>query len=688
MPAVESTLHNNLFVHDFSIVLMVAGVVSVLFHRFRQPVLLGYLVAGVLIGPHLFEPGLITEKETVHSMADLGVIFLMFTLGLHFSFRKLRTIGGVSLAIGLIEVPLTFVAGFVVGKYFGWKTVDAIFMGAALCISSTILMFKTLNDLGKINEPFAKTIFGVAIVEDMMAIALLALLPGLALSGSLEVRNLIEVIGKLAGFFVAVVVMGLLFAPKLVDYLDRFERQDVLLISVLGLCFGVSFLALKLEYSVALGAFLSGAVIAESKAVEKITFITRPIADLFSGLFFVAIGMLIEPRYLLQHGFTAFLILVVFLVVKIGSASFAAIVAGERPQEALRVGVSLGQIGEFSFVIAALGLQMHVTSAHLYPMIIAISAAAMFVSPYLLKHADLFIDSSWHRLPKWLLDWFEIYRRWLKKIQTTSSIQQQAMRSLIHKMLEQLALNAALITAVFLFAAYGLKTSSDWLPQLAWLEEWKRTLFWWGAMMAALPLLVATYRKLQALSMLVAELSMQNAPARMPVNIMRSFVSRAFMITGLLILIFWTALMSSALLPPWRILVVMSSVVVAIGFIFRQHFIRIYARAQLSIVETLDAPLSEAAPHEDSLKLPSLIRGADVQVISLSERSWATDRDLRELQLRTRTGASIIAIERANQSIVNPDPDEKLVSGDRILLIGSKSQIASARHFLKGGELV
>ncbi|MES2310362.1 MAG: cation:proton antiporter [Verrucomicrobiota bacterium] len=677
----------NAFFQDFVVIMVVAGIVTVLFHFLKQPAILGYLVAGVLVGPHVIPGGLIQQKETLHSVADLGVIFLMFSLGLHFSFRKLTKVGGKALTIGLLEAPFVFAVGFASAKWLGWSFADSIFIGASLCISSTILMFKTLSEMGKMNAPFARIVFGVGIVEDLIAISLLAILPSIVSTGTFSLYSAASIGLKLAAFFVSLGVVGLLVAPRFVDHLDRYQRQDVLMIGILALCFGGAYFAYMMGYSVALGAFLTGSVIAESKAAERINFFTKPISDLFGSLFFVAIGMMWEPDALATSWEKGLIILGVFLVVKIGMVSLAAMISGENGPAAFRTGFSMGQIGEFSFVMAALGLQLGVMRADVYPMIIGISVVTMFVSPFVLKHADRMIDPLWNRVP---LSWrkeLDLYHQWLGQLAKVKNPQQAAFRGLTIKIVGQLTINFAIITTLFLLAAYLMRNTPEWVPFMQELGEWKRAIFWMVTMTIGLPVFVATYRKMQAFSMLLAEMSMQNASHTLPLDALRSGISRAILITGTLILIAWILIFSSALLPPLRILMVAVASLGVIVLLLRQHFIKIYARAQMALVETLSEP-QDMDPIPDAEEvMPTLLRGMDVEVLTLKREDWVAGRMLKDLELRNKTGANIIGIERAEQSIINPRATELILPEDRILLVGTKHQLSLANQYLREGEV-
>ena len=254
-------MHSVAFLQDLAIVMIVAAVVTIVFHRLRQPVVLGYILAGVIIGPHtpvLF----LHEQESVQTLAELGMIFLLFSLGLEFNFRKLTRVGVTALIAASMEILLMIWVGYEIGRAFGWKSMDCLFLGAMLSISSTTIIVKALNELGRGKETFGQLIFGILIVEDILAIVLIALLSTIAMTGTLSVREAVETASRLGIFLVVALVLGLLAAPRLIAYVTRFRSNEMLLITVLGLCFGTALLAAKLGYSVALGAFVIGAVIA------------------------------------------------------------------------------------------------------------------------------------------------------------------------------------------------------------------------------------------------------------------------------------------------------------------------------------------------------------------------------------------------------------------------------------------
>src|SRR4030095_9437903 len=347
-------MHGFTILQDLAIVMIVAAVVSLLFRQLKQPVVLGYILAGVIIGPHTPPFPLIADEEAIKTLSELGVIFLMFALGLEFSLRKLREVGATALIAATLEILLMVWAGYELGRVFGWGQMDSVFLGAILSISSTTIIIKALEELGKTKDKFAQIVFGILIVEDILAIVMIALLSGFATTGSFAPAEVGATIARLCAFLGVLLVAGLITVPRLLNYVASFKSNEMLLITVVGLCFGVSLLAVKLGYSVALGAFLIGAIIAEARQIVKIEALMHPVRDLFSAVFFVSIGLLIDPALLVKYAGQIVIITSVVILGKVFACSLGPFIAGYDQRSSLRVGMGLAQIGEFSFIIAAL----------------------------------------------------------------------------------------------------------------------------------------------------------------------------------------------------------------------------------------------------------------------------------------------------------------------------------------------
>jgi CPA2 family monovalent cation:H+ antiporter-2 len=672
-------MHGLAFLQDLAVVMIVAALVTIVFHRLKQPVVLGYILAGVIIGPHTPPFPLIHDKDTINTLSELGVILLMFSLGLEFSLRKLKSVGAPAFIAAILEILLLFWVGYEIGLLFGWRTMDSIFLGAMLSMSSTTVIIKVLGELGKMKERFAQLIFGILIIEDILGIAMIALLSGIAMTGSLSVADVGATLGKLGIFLSATLVVGLIVVPRLIGYVAKFKSNEMMIITVLGLCFGVSLLAAKLGYSVALGAFVIGAIIAEAREIHRIETLIEPVRDMFSAVFFVAIGLLIDPKLLLVYWQPILVITLAVIIGKVLTCSFGAFVGGNDTRTSLRVGMGLAQIGEFSFIIATLGLTLNVTSKFLYPIAVAVSALTTFFTPYLIKSADGLVNWFDRKAPKPVVNSMELYTRWVGQIGSRQTA--NPIRQMIRRWILQMGLNAALIAAVFIAAAFIGQRPPEWLKNLSIGGQYLKGALWLAAVIFSLPMFIATARKLQALGLLIAEMKVTPAAAGSRTEAIRAVVANVIPIAGTVGLGLFVLLLSSTLLPPWPVLLVLLVIIGLIAWRLWSSFIKVYSKAQIALQETF---AQQPEPRHDTAQIakPSLLRDADLETVTLTAGAPAIGKLIRELELRTRTGASIVAIERAGVNNVNPGPDEELQANDQVLLLGSTAQLEKARKHL------
>lgn len=377
-----------IFIQDLAIIMLVAGIMTIICHRFKQPVVFGYIIAGIIVGPYTPPFSFIIDIHIIQILAELGIIFLLFALGLEFNLRKLSKVGLSALIAALSEIVLMITLGYWIGILFGWQKIDAIFLGAILSISSTTIILKALTDLGLKKEIFSQLIFGILILEDLFAILILALLSSIALTGSLNFEEVLFNVATLSSFLIISLLLGLLCVPRLLAYVAKFKSDEMLLITTLGLCFGFCLLVLKLNYSVALGAFIIGAIIAESKQFQQIEALIIPIRDMFSAIFFVSVGLLFNFRSLSDHFFAVIIITAAVIIGKILTCSISVKLTGRDTKTSMRVGMGLAQIGEFSFIIASLGITLKVTSDFLYPIAVAVSVITTLLTPYLIQYSD------------------------------------------------------------------------------------------------------------------------------------------------------------------------------------------------------------------------------------------------------------------------------------------------------------
>jgi CPA2 family monovalent cation:H+ antiporter-2 len=668
--------HDVSFLQDLAIVMIVAGLVTVVFHRLKQPVVLGYILAGVIIGPHTPPLPLIANDETIQTLSELGIIFLMFSLGLEFSLRKLKQVGATAFIGATMAILVMLCAGYSLGQAFGWSSIDSIFLGAILSISSTTIVVKALGELGLTKKPFAQLIFGVLIVEDILAIVMIALLSGFATTGSFAVADVGITVIKLGSFLGILLVAGLILVPRLLNYVARFKSNEMLLITVLGLCFGVSLLAVRLEYSVALGAFLIGAVIAEARQIARIEMLLEPLRDMFSAVFFVSIGLLIDPVLLVRYAGPILVITAVVVVGQVFSCALGVFLAGHDRQTSLRVGMGLAQIGEFSFIIAALGMSLKVTSSFLYPIAVAVSALTTLTTPYLIKNSDSVIEWFDRAAPLPVKRWLDFYTRWTSEL---AEGERHFGLGLARKWGWQIALNLIFITGIFIAAGAMRSRGLTWWPEIPHGEDGVKAALWLGAMLLSLPLLIAVFRKLRALAMLLSEMSVTRAAGGVNTNSLRSVVANTIVAAGCIMLVLIILLLSSTILPSWKLLLVQALIVTVTAILLRRSFTKLYSKAQFALQETLaQAPVHRHDAGETTL--PAMMREAQIATIRIGKAASVAGKLIGELRLRTNTGASIVGIQRDDENLINPG--EELRVDDEVLLLGSEAQLDAARKLL------
>jgi CPA2 family monovalent cation:H+ antiporter-2 len=581
-------MHELTFIQDLATVMLVAGLTTVIFQRLHQPVVLGYIIAGVVIGPYTLPVVFIHEEQTIRTLSELGMIMLLFALGLEFSLKKLRKVGGTALVAAFAEIVLMVWIGYEIGRFFEWSTMDSLFLGAMMSISSTTIIMKALEELGLKRERFAQLMFGILIVEDILAIVLMALLTGIASTGGVEAGEAFGQVGKLALFMAVSLVLGLLLVPRVVDYIARVSPNDVLLVAVLGLCFGFCLLVTEMGYSVALGAFMIGAIVAESRSVVRVERIIMPVRDMFSAVFFVAIGMLIDPHVLLEYALPITVVTVAVVVGKVLTCSFGSFVAGNDGRTSLRVGMGLAQIGEFSFVIASLGLTLKVTSDFLYPVAVAVSALTTFLTPYLIRLADPLAGALSRHLPARISGGLGAYTEWMGSLGLSE--QGSMVVKMIRRLVWHVIINMMLVIAVFIAMAFAYRRGYLPLDMLAARPVVERSVVWSIAALLSLPMIVAAYRKAGALGMLLAELSIPERIGGSRNIAIRGALARMVPLVAMLILGVLVAALASTILPPREVALVLVLIGIGLTWLLWRVLVQVHARLQAALRDTLDRP--------------------------------------------------------------------------------------------------
>lgn len=636
--------HLPALVQDLALILMVAGFVTILFKKLRQPVVLGYIVAGFLVGPHMDLVPTITDGESIKVWAEIGIIFLLFALGLEFSFTKLAHIGGAASITAFIEVVTMVGIGFLTGRAFGWSNMDSIFLGGILAISSTTIIIRAFEELGMKTRGFAKLVFGVLIVEDLFAVLLLVILSTVAVGSKAAGAELLTAMLKLGFFLVGWFTVGIFVLPTLLRRSKPFLDSETLSVVSLGFCFAMVVAATKAGFSPALGAFVMGSILAETQERERIEHIIKPIKDLFAAIFFVSVGMLIDPKLLAQYAGPVLIITAVTVVGKLGSTVAGALISGRSLRHSIQSGFSLAQIGEFSFIIASLGVTLQVTSDFLYPIAVGVSALTTFFTPYLIRSADsahLFISK---RLPANWQRGLTGYQSSSQRITSTNE-----WRDFVRSYAMRLVLNGVIIATIFFV---GAKLSG----------EVSRPLGLFVVLLLCAPFLWAM--TLSPLGGKAGVQLWQDKRQRASLVVLEaSRVALAIALLGFLASQFVT----------WRsAFAVTIALIFAFLLLFSRYLKRVYQWFEKQFIGNLnEGQQSSLAPWD-----------AHIVRVDVPPESEFVGKTLEELKIRERYGVTIAMIERGRIHIAAPTRDERVYPGDRISVIGVDEQIAGFREGL------
>ena len=390
-------------IEDLALILVVAGVVTLIFKKLKQPLVLGYIVAGFLVSPNMPYTASVADMENVHLWADIGVMFLLFSLGLDFSFKKILKMGASPVISTCTIIFCMSMLGFCVGRLFGWEQMDCIFLGGMLAMSSTTIIYKAFDDLGLRQQQFAGLVMSVLILEDILAIVMMVMLSAIA-QGNLEGSQMLESVMRIGFFLILWLVVGIFAIPLFLRAVRSLINTEVLLVVSLGLCCAMAVISSKVVFSSAFGAFIMGSILAETVEAERIEKLVEPVKNLFGAIFFVSVGMLVDPKILVEYAVPIILLVMTILIGQSVFGTFSFMLGGESLKSAMRCGFSMAQIGEFSFIIASLGLSLGVISDFLYPVVVAVSVITTFLTPYMIRFATPVYNNLEHRLPNKLIN--------------------------------------------------------------------------------------------------------------------------------------------------------------------------------------------------------------------------------------------------------------------------------------------
>ena len=675
------------FLQNLAVVLCVAAVATVVFQRLHQPVVFGYLLAGMIIGPHISIP-LVADPQTVRALSELGVILLMFSLGLEFSVRKLVQVSQKAGAVALFECTVMVSVGYLVGQMLGFTRMESIFAGAITGISSTTIIVKAFQEL-KIKGRVTELVFGILIIEDLIAIFLLTILTTISRSGAITPTDLALTAVRLVMFLAGLIGFGILTVPRAIRAVQKLGQPETTLVASIGICFAAALLALSFGYSVALGAFIAGSLVAESGQQVEIEQLVRPVRDMFAAIFFVSVGMMIDPTALAQHWVAVVSLTLAVIVGKVFAVTIGAFLAGHGRRAAMKAGMSLAQIGEFSFIIAGVGVASGVIGGWMYPVAIAVSAITTLTTPLLIRLSNKAAASIDHWLPEPIQTVAALYTSWIESVRSAPRVPTE--RSRTNRIIRIILLDAALITAIVIGVGVEIDRLSVILGNMLGMAATRvRFVVVLVTGLIAVPLLYGLINSAKTLGNHLArrafaetqkgKVDPADAPRRALVILVQIAVVLAVGIPIVAI--------TQPFLPPHQgaFVLLMLTLVLLVTLWRNAENLHGHARAGAEIIASalanqmasIDGASEDTKMLEDvNAVLPGLGEPVAIRVVP---ESIAVGRSLGQLNLRGATGATVLAIKRGSKQIPTPLGREVIQAGDLVAVAGARDALAIARE--------
>jgi len=651
------------FVNDLALILIVAGVVTIVFKKLKQPLVLGYVVAGFIVSPHMPYTMSVIDNSSIQMWANIGVMFLLFSLGLDFSFKKIMKMGLSPVITTCTIIFCMMSLGIVVGHLFGWKRMDCIFLGGMLAMSSTTIIYKAFTDMGLRQQQFAAPVMSVLILEDVLAIVMMVLLSAIAHGSSPDGGLMLESVLKIGFFLVLWFVVGIFIVPLFLRSMRKLINDETLLIVSLGLCCLMAVLSSKVGFSSAFGAFVMGSILAETIEADKIIRVTTPVKDLFGAIFFVSVGMLVDLQILIEYAIPIAVLVMVILVGQAVFGSFAFLLGGQSLKSAMRCGFSMAQIGEFSFIIASLGLSLGVTGKFLYPVVVAVSVITTFLTPYMIRLSVPCYNKVEKRLPN----------SWVEALNNFSLVGEQGghtdwkdyLMQITRNILIYSILSIAVIALMFSFFLPFIQGLLSTMPAVANGLCGLLTILFISPFMRAMVMKKNHSEEFRAL--------WQSNRVNRPL-LVASILVRVIIAVGFVFYI------CNALTQFTNALLISIAIVLVLLMILSQTLKKQSMKIERVFTENLRSKEIQAqvlGKRKPLFEGHLLARDVHIGEFELpSNTSWA-GKTLAELRLGNRFGVHVGSILRGRRRINIPGGSDELFPFDRLRVIGNDEQLKS-----------
>jgi len=672
---------DSTILRDLAIALSAAALTTVVFRKLRQPMILGYLVAGMLVGrnfPYFFT----VNEKSIHDLAELGVVVILFCIGLELSLTRLLRLGATVLFGSVFQIGLMIWLGYAIGKALGWTGIESFFLGSMLCISSTVIVAKSFEEL-KITGRIPQIAFGMLIVEDVVGIFLLAVLSTLTSGNEISAGDVAKEAMRLGAILAAFVAGGLFVVPRMLRFVAKFQSAETLLVSSVGLCFGGALLIASLGYSPALGAFLMGALIAEAGFSKRVESLVNPIRDVLAAVFFVSIGMLLSPTELIDQALIILLLSAVVVAGKLLGGSMGAFLGGENVRTSIQVGMSLSQIGEFSFLIAEIGTRSGTIPPKFHTIAVGVCAVTSFLTPMNVGAAERLSNWIDRRMPRPLQVFVSLYASWIDKIRRSEAAGSSLQR--LRRFGLWLAVDALLMIGIIVAGSFLHESIEE--AAMDWLKL-PHSIVRGGTVVAGVlllsPFLFGVFRLARAIAAQLAEVALP--PSAGGLDLGRAprsafIATLQLLIVGIIGIPILAA--TQPFLPPFRGGFVFAAVIGLLAVAFWRSIRDMYGHARAGaevVVQALASQAAHATDEETLTEIEHALPGVgSLGSCEIAEGADSVGQSLKELNLRGATGATAIAVLRESGDITSPTAGERLRAGDVVVLSGSRDAVREAR---------